>query len=332
MMKRKTNAERKRIAARKEKAWRQKLKLYIGEIFPVSDHVYAATNEFIMTNRLLNQYFDKRSDFDSIDIHGFEQVYGKVSDKSDYLLFRMREAVKRFTYSQEYFREVSIARIDSRPKACYSTDLFLLIRDVFVTDDYIIEHLEKGINEDEDMTELKRRLGAFEFENEALWDQLLAWLERYIFPMFDHAPLRNEQLRNLVARRKLAGKYIEKLYISYFTHIPLCLAVNYDLGENLDENDENADTARQPRKRTRSALLAVENPEKDSSAISTTAKADPEEHQGLIDKESDCCICYNRLPDETGIVLYCGHLYCDTCVEIIGPAFEADCPYKCEKM
>ena len=160
------------------------------------------------TNRLLNEYFAQPSTFElngfSVD-DGPDHEFGKVSDKNDYLLFRMREAVKTFTYSQEYFREVSIARIDSRRKSCYSTDLFLFIRNVFVTDDYIIEHLEKGINEDEDMTELKRRFGAFEFENEALWDQLLAWLERYIFPMFDHAPLRNEQLRNLVARRKLAG-------------------------------------------------------------------------------------------------------------------------------
>ena len=121
----------------------------------------------------------------------------------------MREAVKTFTYRHEYFRQVSIQRIDSRRKSFYSTDLFLFIRNVFVTDDLIIDCLEEGIKEDENMEELKTRFGAFVFENEALWDQLLAWLERYIFPMFeDYAPLRNENLRNLVARRKLAGKYI----------------------------------------------------------------------------------------------------------------------------
>jgi len=206
-----TVTERKRIAVRKEKAWRRKLKLYIGELFPFNGSLPQDGNhgEFGVTNRLLNLYFAKKSDFDSIDIHGFEQVYGKVSDKSDYLLFRMREAVKTFTYRHEYFRQVSIQRIDSRRKACYSTDLFLFIRNVFVTDDRIIDYLEEGIKEDENMEELKTRFGAFVFENEALWDQLLAWLERYIFPMFeDYAPLRNENLRNLVARRKLAGKYI----------------------------------------------------------------------------------------------------------------------------
>jgi hypothetical protein len=99
----------------------------------------------------------------------------------------------------------------------------------------------------------------------------------------------------------------------------------------LEDDEENSDTANKPRKRTRSDMLTSENPEKESSAISTTARADPEEHQGLVDKATDCCICYNRLPDETGVVLYCGHLYCDTCVETIGSKVEDDCPYKCEK-
>ena len=97
--------------------------------------------------------------------------------------------------------------------------MFLFIRNVFPADEVVIYHLKEGIEEDENMEELKTRFGRFEFENVALWDQLLAWLERYLFPMFeDHAPLRIEHLRNLIASRKLAGKYIEKLYISYFYH------------------------------------------------------------------------------------------------------------------
>ena len=99
----------------------------------------------------------------------------------------------------------------------------------------------------------------------------------------------------------------------------------------MNDDEAISDTARQPRKRTRSVMLSVENPEKESSAISTTAQAEPEEHKGLVDKDADCCICYNRLRDETGIVLYCGHLYCDTCVETIGSKVEDDCPYKCER-
>ena len=95
----------------------------------------------------------------------------------------------------------------------------MFIRNVFPTDEIVIYRLEEGIKEDENLEELKTRFGTYEFENVALWDQLLAWLERYLFPMFeDHAPLRIEQLRNLIASRKLAGMYTEKLYISYFYH------------------------------------------------------------------------------------------------------------------
>ena len=307
-----------KITARKARAWRHKLNLYIGILFPANG--FMETSE---TNRLLNEYFAPPSTF---ELDGFcvrdgpEREYGKVSDKSDYLLFRMREAVKTFTYSTEHQRQVAIAKIDSRRKSSYREDLFLFIRNVFPTDEVVIYHLEEGIKADEDLNELKTRFGTYEFENVALWDQLLAWLERYVFPMFeDHVPLRIEQLRNLVASRKLEGKYIEKIVYFLFLSPPLHLTVNYDLGETLDDDDAISDTERQPRKRTRSVML------------STTAQAEPEEHKGLVDKEADCCICYNRLPDETGVVLYCGHMYCDTCVETLGPKVENDCPYKCVK-
>jgi hypothetical protein len=192
------------ITARKARAWRRKLNLYIGILFPPRG--FMETSE---TNRLLNEYFAQPSTF----------MIGKVSDKNDYLLFSMREAVKTFSYSTEHQRQVAIDKIDSRRKSLYRTDLFLFIRNVFPTDEVVIYHLEEGIKEDENLEELKTRFGTYEFENVALWDQLLAWLERYLFPMFeDHAPLRIEQLRNLIASRKLAGKYIEKLYISYFYH------------------------------------------------------------------------------------------------------------------
>ena len=42
------------------------------------------------------------------------------------------------------------------------------------------------------------------------------WMQAHVDGF--QGPLRIEQLRNLVASRKLAGKYIEKLYISYFYH------------------------------------------------------------------------------------------------------------------
>jgi hypothetical protein len=205
------------ITARKARAWRRKLNLYIGILFPPRG--FMETSE---TNRLLNEYFAQPSTFElngfSVD-DGPDHEFGKVSDKNDYLLFRMREAVKTFSYSTEHQRQVAIDKINSRRKSLYRTDLFLFIRNVFPTDEIVIYHLEEGIKEDENMEELKTRCGTFEFENVALWDQLLAWLESYIFPMFeDHVPLRIEQLRNLVASRKLAGKYIEKLYISYFYH------------------------------------------------------------------------------------------------------------------
>ena len=195
------------ITARKARAWRRKLNLYIGILFPPRG--FMETSE---TNRLLNEYFAQPSTFElkgfSVD-DGPDHEFGKVSDKNDYLLFRMREAVKTFSYSTEHQRQVAIDKIDSRRKSLYRTDLFLFIRNVFPTDEIVIYHLEEGIKEDENMEELKTRFGAFEFENVALWDQLLAWLELYVFPMFeDHAPLRIEQLRNLVASRKLAGKYL----------------------------------------------------------------------------------------------------------------------------
>jgi hypothetical protein len=195
------------ITARKARAWRRKLNLYIGILFPPRG--FMETSE---TNRLLNEYFAQPS---TLELSGFsgvdgpEEEFGKVSDKSDYLLFRMREAVKTFTYSTEHQRQVAINRIDSRRKSLYRTDLFLFIRNVFPTDEVVIYHLKEGIEEDENMEELKTRFGTYEFENVALWDQLLAWLELYVFPMFEgHAPLRIEQLRNLVASRKLAGKYL----------------------------------------------------------------------------------------------------------------------------
>ena len=205
------------IKARKARAWRRKLNLFIGILFPANG--FMETSE---TNRLLNEYFAQPSTF---ELSGFSGVdgpdteFGKVSDKSDYLLFKMREAVKTFSYSTEHQRQVAIDKIDSRRKSLYRTDLFLFIRNVFPADEVVFYHLKEGIEEDENMEELKTRFGTYEFENVALWDQLLAWLERYLFPMFeDHAPLRIEQLRNLIASRKLAGKYIEKLYISYFYH------------------------------------------------------------------------------------------------------------------
>jgi len=195
------------ITARKARAWRRKLNLFIGILFPAKG--FMETSE---TNRLLNEYFAQPS---TLELSGFSGVYGpdvefgKVSDKSDYLLFRMREAVKTFTYSTEHQRQVAIDRIDSRRKSLYRTNLFLFIRNVFPTDEIVIYHLEEGIKEDENMEELKTRFGTYEFENVALWDQLLAWLELYVFPTFEgHAPLRIEQLRNLVASRKLAGKYL----------------------------------------------------------------------------------------------------------------------------
>ena len=195
------------IKARKARAWRRKLNLYIGILFPPRG--FMETSE---TNRLLNEYFAQPSTFElngfSVD-DGPDHEFGKVSDKNDYLLFRMREAVKTFSYSTEHQRQVAIDKIDSRRKSLYRTDLFLFIRNVFPTDEIVIYHLEEGIKEDENLEELKTRFGTYEFENVALWDQLLAWLELYVFPMFeDHAPLRIEQLRNLVASRKLAGKYL----------------------------------------------------------------------------------------------------------------------------
>ena len=195
------------ITARKARAWRRKLNLYIGILFPPKG--FMETSE---TNRLLNEYFAQPSTFELSEFSFHDGPYhefGNVSDKSDYLLFKMREAVKTFSYSTEHQRQVAIDKIDSRRKSLYRTDLFLFIRNVFPTDEIVIYHLEKGIKEDENLEELKTKFGTYEFENVALWDQLLAWLELYVFPMFeDHAPLRIEQLRNTVASRKLAGKYL----------------------------------------------------------------------------------------------------------------------------
>ena len=87
------------ITARKARAWRRKLNLYIGILFPAKG--FMETSE---TNRLLNEYFAQPS---TLELSGFSGVdgpdveFGKVSDKSDYLLFRMREAVKTFTYSTQ---------------------------------------------------------------------------------------------------------------------------------------------------------------------------------------------------------------------------------------
>lgn len=205
------------ITSRKARAWRRKLDQFIGILFPAKG--FMETGE---TNRLLNEYFAQPSTYELTGMSGIdgpEREFGRVSDKSDYLLFKMREAVKTFPHPTEHQRQVAIDKIDSRRKPLYREDLFLFIRNVFPTDEVVIYHLTEGIKEDENLEELKTRFGTYEFENVALWDQLLAWLERYVFPMFeDHVPLRIEQLRNLVASRKLAGKYIEKFYASYFFH------------------------------------------------------------------------------------------------------------------
>ena len=85
------------IKARKARAWRRKLNLYIGILFPPKGFI-----ENSETNRLLNEYFAQPSTFElsEFSFHdGPDHEFGNVSDKSDYLLFKMREAVKTFSYS-----------------------------------------------------------------------------------------------------------------------------------------------------------------------------------------------------------------------------------------
>jgi len=127
------------ITARKARAWRRKLNLYIGILFPPKRFM-----ENSETNRLLNEYFAQPSTFELSEFSFHDGPYhefGKVSDKSDYLLFKMREAVKTFNYSTEHQRQVAIDKIDSRRKSLYRTDLFLFIRNVFPADEVVIYHL-----------------------------------------------------------------------------------------------------------------------------------------------------------------------------------------------
>ena len=115
----------------------------------------------------------------------------------------------------------------------------------------------------------------------------------------------------------------------------LCTAADsYDLGEALEVSDDVDDAPRPSRKRTRRSsgkeAAVLENPGEENDAVVTaTAQMMPAEQKGFLDEDSDCCVCYEPVPDETGLLLNCGHLFCEECITK-GKPKEGDCPYKCK--
>ena len=189
-------------------AWHKKLNEYLKILF----------KQDVTTCNMLQEHFKKPSYYPCPHKLMAPPIseYGPVSDKNTYLLVTLRKVIQNFTYPEGYnhCKPLAVQIVNSRRKEFYSDDLDLFIMNVFPGDGFVQLTLNSEIREEQKLDELKDRFGgAYLFTNNALWDQLLRWLETFLFPVFeDECPTRKERLLALLQSRRLAGFILQQLF------------------------------------------------------------------------------------------------------------------------